>query len=367
MRCQYAVKIWGRGAVTLIFLFFGLIISCYSQGELAREVRSGGMTGGATWVSLAAGTGRERISINEGWKFYRYDPAGKADSLIYDVRPVVNLNKDDGPADARPTDAVRVAVTEGGLKPWILPTGNNFIKDVRKRYRRPEGNPGADFPFTQAGFDDGAWARVDLPHDWAIKGPFYTGEGVPVGGGMGRLPIQGVAWYRRAIDIPLSDAGRSIFLDVDGAMSYAMVWLNGQLVGGWPYGYSSWRVDLTRYVIPGGTNQLAIRLDNPLNSSRWYPGSGIYRNVWLTKTNPVHVGQWGTTVTTSAVSQRSAKVDLRIVIDNDLGIGVAGGLEGAVAISTEVYLLGSDGQKVWRACCKGGACKGGCWGDGEGG
>ena len=76
-------------------------------------------------------------------------------------------------------------------------------------------------------------------------------------------------------------------------MSYATVWLNGQFVGGWPYGYSSWRLDLTPYLKPGAENVLAIRLDNPPTSSRWYPGGGIYRNVWLVKTAPVHVAPLG--------------------------------------------------------------------------
>ncbi len=84
-----------------------------------------------------------------------------------------------------------------------------------------------------------------------------------VGGGMGRLPVNGVAWYRRKLNIPASDRGKSIFLDIDGAMSYAMVWLNGQLVGGWPYGYNAFRLDLTPYIKIAGSNQLAIRLDNP--------------------------------------------------------------------------------------------------------
>lgn len=98
---------------------------------------------------------------------------------------------------------------------------------------------------------------------------------------------------------------KSIFLDIDGAMSYAIVWLNGQLVGGWPYGYNSFRLDLTPFIKFGGENQLVIRLDNPNHSARWYPGAGLYRNVWLTKTNPVHVGQWGTYVTTKDISLES--------------------------------------------------------------
>ena len=92
---------------------------------------------------------------------------------------------------------------------------------------------------------------MDLPHDWAIKGPFFDGRSAEVSGGMGRLPVNGVAWYRKKLDIPKSDEGKSIFLDVDGAMSYAIVWLNGNLVGGWPYGYASWRLDLTPYHCTG--------------------------------------------------------------------------------------------------------------------
>ena len=123
----------------------------------------------------------------------------------------------------------------------------------------------------------------------------------------GASPV--LAWYCKKLDIPASDKGKSVFLDVEGAMSYAMVWLNGKLVGGWPYGYSSWRLDLTPYIEPGGVNQLAIRLDNPPVSSRWYPGGGIYRNVWLTKTSPVHVGQWGTFVKTRVVSDSAATIE----------------------------------------------------------
>ena len=99
-------------------------------------------------------------------------------------------------------------------------------------------------------------------------------------------------------------------------MAYATVWLNGHFVGGWPYGYSSFQLDLTPYIKYGGENVLAIRLDNPHNSSRWYPGGGIYRNVWLTKTGPIHVGQWGTYITTPEVTKDAATVDVKATIDN---------------------------------------------------
>ena len=286
-------------------------------------------------------TTRERISINEGWRFFKYDSI--ADNLIYDVRPEVRGYRDDRPADSKPTEAVGVEAKQKVLKPWILPSGNDFIKDADKHYVRPDGNPGSNFPFVQSGFDDNSWKIVNLPHDWAIEGPFLKEQDSEVGGSMGRLPSPGVAWYRKKLEIPGSDAGKSIFLDIDGAMSYAMVWLNGNLVGGWPFGYASWRLDLTPYVVPGGENQLAIRLDNPPSSSRWYPGGGIYRNVWLTKTNPVHVGQWGTFVTTRDISGVSATINLVVNIDNDSRN------DATVKVVTQIFILDANNNKTGDA------------------
>ena len=283
-------------------------------------------------------SGRERICLNAGWRFQKGDADEDSAGLIYDVRPQVTNRNDAVPADAMPTEAVKVQTTRTVLKPWILPSGNAFIKDIDRRHARPGGHPGADCPYVQNTFDDQTWQRVDLPHDWAIAGPFQQGSDAEVGGGMGRLPSPGIGWYRRKVEIAASDAGKSIFLDVDGAMSYAMVWLNGRLVGGWPYGYASWRVDLTPYVVAGGDNQLAIRLDNPPDSSRWYPGGGIYRSVWLTKTHAVHVGQWGTFVTTRDVSVASAVIDLEVTIDN------ASKIDADVDVFTQIFVLGAEGS-----------------------
>lgn len=295
-------------------------------------------------AQVAAGSFvRERISINDNWRFFKYDSISKADHLIYDVRPEVTDNNENKVADAQPTEAVKVETSQKVLKPWILPSGNDFIKDPEKRHIRPEGNPGSDFPFVQGNFDDSSWENLNLPHDWAIKGPFQKGWNSEVGGGMGRLPVNGVAWYRKKLDIPASDAGKSIFLDVDGAMSYAMVWLNGKLVGGWPYGYNSWRLNLTPYLVPGGENQLAIRIDNPNNSARWYPGAGIYRNVWLVKTNPVHVAQYGTFITSKNISKTSATINLEVTIDNDTET------DATIETVTQIYALDAEGNRTGKA------------------
>lgn len=255
---------------------------------------------------------RERLSINHGWRFRKDDPDGGA-TLLYDVRDVLPGARSEDLKHSPIRLAADVSADAVLLKPHLLPCANQFIGNAADRHRRPAGNPGGDLPFVQPGFDDGGWQAVDLPHDWAIAGPFL--EKGPYGG-MGRLPSWGVGWYRRRLDITASDAGRSIFLDIDGAMAYAAVWLNGQFVGGWPYGWNSWRVDLTPYLDPGGDNVAAIRLHNPPDSCRWYPGAGLYRNVWLTKVDRVHVGQWGTQLTTPRVSEATATVALTVTVDN---------------------------------------------------
>jgi beta-galactosidase len=258
---------------------------------------------------IRAGAVRERVILDEGWRF----------------------KKDDAPGVPAPT--------REDLQPWLLPTSNAFIKDSAHRRARPAGRFGQDLPYARPDFDDSAWRVLDLPHDWGIEGPF-SAEG---GGGTGRLPFYGVGWYRKVLDVPASDAGRSIFLDVDGAMSYAAVWLNGEFVGGWPYGYASWRVDLTPYIKPGSKNVLAIRLDNPPNSSRWYPGGGIYRHVWLMKTSTVHVAHWGTFVTTPSVTPASAKIDIEVTLDNDSD------RDARVRVSSELFPLDGRGVKAGRA------------------
>ena len=256
---------------------------------------------------------RERLSLNLGWKFQR--STSNPDSLSY-----------------------------GKLKAWILPSANDFISDTSKRARRPADQP-ANVTFAQPSFDDSAWESLNLPHDWAVNGPFYTGANAVIGGGMGRLPIQGIAWYRRKFTVGESDKGKSIFLEIDGAMSYAMVWLNGFLVGGWPYGYASFNLDLTPYIQPG-ENQLAIRLDNAVDSSRFYPGAGIYRNVWLTKVSPVHVAYHGTWVTSKQVSRQSATLDIVVQVENTATSGSDTDIEAATDIHVFDPVFGKAGDKV---------------------
>jgi len=160
--------------------------------------------------------------------------------------------------------------------------------------------------------NDAAWQKLKLPHDWAITGPFR----IELEGATGKLPWKGIGWYRKHFTVPVADAGKRIFVDFDGAMAYAQIWLNGNYVGTWPYGYTSFRMDLTPFIQPGKENVLAVRLDTEKWDSRWYPGAGIYRHVWLVKTNPVHVDHWGTYLTTPQVTDQQALVNIAVTVNN---------------------------------------------------
>lgn len=165
------------------------------------------------------------------------------------------------------------------------------------------------------GFNDGDWQRLSLPHDWAITGPFR----IDLAGETGKLPWKGIGWYRKHFKMPAADAGKKIFIDFDGAMAYAEIWLNGHYVGTWPYGYTSFRMDLTPYLLFGKDNVLAVKLNTEKWDSRWYPGAGIYRHVWLVKTDPVHVDHWGTYITTPKVTTAAADVKMVVTLTNQGG------------------------------------------------
>ena len=162
------------------------------------------------------------------------------------------------------------------------------------------------------GTNDVAWRKLDLPHDWAIEGPFR----IELAGVTGKLPFKGIGWYRKHFTLPSEDSGKQIYIDFDGAMAYAQLWLNGQYIGTWPYGYASFRMDLTPYLQFGKENILAVMLNTEKWDSRWYPGAGIYRHVWLVKANPVHVGHWGTYITTPEILKNAALVKMEVTLDN---------------------------------------------------
>ena len=179
--------------------------------------------------------------------------------------------------------------------------------------------------FVEPDYDDSAWQQVVIPHDWAIYGPFSINndrqnvaitqdgqkEAMEHAGRTGGLPFVGVGWYRLNLDIPEYKAGKRVTLIFDGAMSNAHLYVNGSFVGNWPYGYNAFHFDITPYLYEGKENTIAVRLENEPESSRWYPGAGLYRNVHLVVTEDTHIPVWGTQITTPRVTDSRAEVVVR--------------------------------------------------------
>ncbi|HEX9974022.1 MAG TPA: glycoside hydrolase family 2 TIM barrel-domain containing protein, partial [bacterium] len=163
--------------------------------------------------------------------------------------------------------------------------------------------------------NDSQWRELDLPHDWSIEGEFSKDNPATPGGGA--LP-GGIGWYRKTFTIAESDKNKLVFVDFDGVYRNSEVWLNGHYLGKRPYGYSSFRYELTPFLNFGNEkNVLAVRVDNSQQpNSRWYSGSGIYRNVWLVTTEQIYVDHWGTFVTTPKVTGQSAKISVQTKMRN---------------------------------------------------
>ena len=171
--------------------------------------------------------------------------------------------------------------------------------------------------FKNAEFDDSGWRLLNVPHDWSIEGEFSADN--PASPGGGALP-GGIGWYRKKFQVAETDKDKLIFIDFDGVYQKSEVWINGHYLGMRPYGYISFRYDLTPYLNFGGENVLAVKVDNSVQpNSRWYSGSGIFRNVWLVKTGKVHVSQWGTFITTPTVTAENAQVVIKTKIENQSG------------------------------------------------
>ena len=167
------------------------------------------------------------------------------------------------------------------------------------------------------GYNDKTWRTLDLPHDWAIEGDFMATA--PSGASGGALP-GGIGWYRKHFNVTKADKGKKLFIDFDGVYMNAKVWINGHELGQRPYGYSSFRYDLTPHLNYGGDNVVAVRVDNSDQpNSRWYSGCGIYRHVYLVSTDNVHVSHWGTWVNAEVQASGAAVFKLDVELDNETG------------------------------------------------
>ncbi|MBQ3554668.1 MAG: DUF4982 domain-containing protein [Bacteroidales bacterium] len=183
--------------------------------------------------------------------------------------------------------------------------------------------------FSTTDFVDNNWQQVRVPHDWAIYGPFSIDndrqnvaitqdgqkEAMEHAGRTGGLPFVGPGWYRISFDIPEFKDGKKCTIIFDGAMSHANVYINGEFATSRPYGYTSFNVDATPFIKEGEKVTLAIRLENLIESSRWYPGAGLYRNVHVVVTEDAHVPVYGTQITTPVVELDYAKVNLKTKLE----------------------------------------------------
>jgi beta-galactosidase len=208
-----------------------------------------------------------------------------------------------------------------------LDAGWRFALGHAQDPSRDFGHGTVPFFFAKAGhgdgpagpkFDDRAWRQVEVPHDWGVEVPFSPKADANHGSraiGPG-FPENNIGWYRKSLTIPESDRGRRIAVEFDGIFRNAVVWFNGHYLGREHSGYSSSRFDLTDYVNYDGSNTLVVRVDTSTFEGWFYEGAGLYRHVWLTKTDPLHIPQWGTYVTT-VLQDRDARVTARATIRNE--------------------------------------------------
>ena len=232
---------------------------------------------------------------------------------------------------------------------FILGDGNDPVKDLGFGFGQSDFSKTGEFAFAKAGFDDSNWRPLDLPHDWAVELPFVhddAGSGdsqlrshgyKPLGR---RYPETSVGWYRRAFEVPASDRGRRIWIEFDGAIRDVQVFVNGCYIGSNENGYAPFQFDLTDFLGYGAKNYIAVRVDARYGDGWFYEGAGIYRHVWLSKMNALHLGRWESTVRAS-LSGGAATLTLSTMVEN----------EGQTAEEASVkwQILDASGQTVATA------------------
>jgi beta-galactosidase len=268
-----------------------------------------------------------------------------------DRRQVLKLGAAAGAMGLMPAWAGAAGAADTGTGPRIrrnIDKGWRFAYGHATDTAKDFGYGLRPFFFAKAGYGDGPanpdfndlpWRKVDLPHDWAVELPFdargNTNHGSKaIGHG---FPENSVGWYRRGLDIPAEWKGRRVRLEFDGVYRDSVVWVNGHYIGTEPSGYSGFAYDITDYLSFGGRNTVAVRADATVEEGWFYEGAGIYRHVWLTVADPLHVAQWGTFVRTM-VEGSTARIDIDTTVDND------GDVDAAFVVRHDVFA--PDGAKV---------------------
>ncbi len=261
---------------------------------------------------------RQRILLDAGWRFRLGDPADVTTDVTYypEIASLMKLTTSElsGPGSESYYETNRI---------------NIFATHA-----------GENVSFVQTNFDDSAWRLLNLPHDWAVELPFNSSAGQnhgfkPVGDPS--FGTNNIGWYRHTFTLPTGDAGQSLWLEFGGVYRNCLVWLNGHILGRNVSGYSSFYFDATPYANPGGTNVLVVRVDANQFEGWFYEGAGIYRHVWLTTENPVHVAEWGTFVATTALSGSNATVTIQTEVTNQSATATANG-----SLTSTIYDAGGN-------------------------
>ncbi len=196
--------------------------------------------------------------------------------------------------------------------------GSDPARDLNFGFGQGDFAKTGDFKFSKAGFDDSKWRTLNFPHDWAVELPFVRDEEQnshgfkPLGR---RYPETSVGWYRREFEVPATDLGRRISVEFDGAFRSVLVFMNGCFVGRNDNGYAPFILDLTDFLTYGAKNYIVLRVDASFGDGWFYEGAGIYRHVWLTKTDALHLDKWESTVR-SAINGDSATLSLGTIVAN---------------------------------------------------
>ena len=190
----------------------------------------------------------------------------------------------------------------------ISAENRNWI-NFNENWKFTKGNPANA---EAVDFDDNSWESLNVPHDWAISGPFNENEP----GHTGKLPWKGEGWYRKTFTVDQADEGKLVYFLFDGIMAFPQIYINGKLAGEWDYGYNSFYLEVSELINFGAENTIAVYVDTRNHGSRWYPGAGIYRKVRMLVTEQVHSEIWGTYITTPVVEKSHAEIRVLNIINN---------------------------------------------------
>jgi beta-galactosidase len=252
---------------------------------------------------------RNRISLDNGWRFQFGDPADVTTNVTWypEISDLAKLDAGEV-GSATNTDS------------------ESYMETIR--VDPVATHAGENVSFVLTNFNDSGWRLLNLPHDWVVELPFSSSADAGHGfksGISGYTSANTIAWYRHTFTLPANDAGQSQWLEFDGVYRNCLVWLNGHILGRNVSGYSGFYFDVTPFVNPGGTNVLVVRVDASRFEGWFYEGAGIYRHVWLTTENPVHVAEWGTYVATTSLAGSNATITVQTDVANQTGTATVNG------------------------------------------